>query len=176
MNPIVTIDLTILRFIHTYLTHPILDTIFYWITTLGNSGAIWIGIGLLCLIQKKHRRTGVMVLIALIIGALSSELILKPIIARQRPFVAYTEFITLLNYTKGFSFPSGHTTSSFAAMTVLFRRFEKGQWGFLMLAILIAFSRMYFYVHYPSDVVAGIVLGTLSGIGGLYIGKKIFKD
>lgn len=175
MHSITRIDLEIIHFVNKYVHHPILDRIFYWITTIGNGGAVWIGIALICLMRKKQRYTGMMVLIALIIGGLGSEVILKPIIARERPFIAYSDITTLLDFTKGFSFPSGHTTSSFAAMTVLCARMGKWRWGAVMLAIAIAFSRLYFHVHYPSDILVGIMLGGFSGLCALFIGAQVEK-
>jgi len=153
------IDVSILEFIGNFLHFPILDPLFLFLTTIGNGGIIWSIIAVFLIARKQTRETGIFVLLALLLSVVCVEIILKPLFGRLRPFQSYDAFKTILAGTKGFSFPSGHTTTSFAALGVLFGRTGNSKWGFVILAIGIAFSRLYFNLHYPSDILGGIILG-----------------
>ena len=107
---------------------------------------------------------------ALIVDVILCNVILKNLIARVRPYDVNTAVQVLVAKPKDFSFPSGHTAASFASVTALYLAGEKKLWKpALALAILIAFSRMYLYVHYPTDIIGGVIFGSLSG----YLGYKI---
>jgi undecaprenyl-diphosphatase len=153
------LDFTILNFIHSNMHSALLDKIMPVITFLGNGGAIWIIIALGLTITRKYRVTGIMMICALVLCLLVGNLAIKPLVARSRPCWVNTSVQILIPNPQDFSFPSGHTLSSFAAATVLFLRNRRwGLWS-LLLAALIAFSRLYLYVHYPSDVITGLALG-----------------
>ena len=163
-------DLPILDWIAENLWCPFLDTVMPRITHLGDSGAVWILLALVLLCIPKWRRTGLAMALALAIGLLLCNLTLKPLVARMRPFeyqLLYfgREIHLLIQAPTDFSFPSGHTIASFEAATVVLLRSKI--WGIpaMLLAALIAFSRLYLYVHYPPDVLASVVLGI--GIGYL---------
>ena len=163
-------DLPILDWIANHLWCPFLDAIMPCITFLGDGGWIWIATVLVLLCLPNYRKTGFAIATALLMGLVICNLWLKPWIGRIRPYnyqlQAYGKVIPLLiNAPTDFSFPSGHTIASFEAATVILIRHKK--WGIapLLLAILIAFSRLYLYVHYPTDVLTSIVLGI--GIGCL---------
>lgn len=150
---------------------PFLDSIMTFITTLGNAGIIWIIVGILLLFKnnKKYKMIGFTLLLSLIISSVIGLVIMKPIIRRPRPFEAFGFKDLLIDKPLGFSFPSGHTSSSFASATSIYLFDKKlGLFAFLFSA-LIAFSRMYHYVHYPTDIIGGIILGLLSGV----ISKKM---
>lgn len=99
------------------------------------------------------------------IGALLCNVTLKPLVARLRPFeIADTMRQLLIDPPSDFSFPSGHTTSSFAAATALAAARARGGLAAMILAAVIAFSRLYLYVHYPTDVIAGALIGAFSGL------------
>lgn len=159
MNLIPALDLEILHFIQNHIHHPMLDPIFLFLTRIGDYGIIWILFAVFLIAKKEFRKTGFMVLAALMLGLIFGEILLKPLFGRIRPFEAYDLFPTILDKTRGFSFPSGHTTSSFAAASILVYRSGKRAWIFLLLAVGIALSRLYYLVHYPSDIVGGILLG-----------------
>ena len=161
-----------LQTIHT----PLLDKILAFITSLGNAGIIWIVLAVVLLILPKTRKTGIIVAAALLMDLILCNLILKNLVARVRPYDVNTAIAILIKKPLDFSFPSGHTAASFAAMTALFLAKMKKAWiAALVLAVLIAFSRLYFYVHYPTDVLGGAVVGILSGIIGYAIVEKIDK-
>ncbi|MCI5881112.1 MAG: phosphatase PAP2 family protein [Clostridium sp.] len=168
-------ELRFLDFLQTIHT-PLLDKILAFITSLGNAGIIWIVLAVVLLILPKTRKTGIIVAAALLMDLILCNLILKNLVARVRPYDVNTAIAILIKKPLDFSFPSGHTAASFAAMTALFLAKMKKAWiAALVLAVLIAFSRLYFYVHYPTDVLGGAVVGILSGIIGYTIVEKIDK-
>lgn len=168
-------ELRILDFLQTIHT-PLLDKILAFITSLGNAGIIWIVLAVVLLILPKTRKTGIIVAAALLMDLVLCNLILKNLVARVRPYDVNTAIAILIKKPLDFSFPSGHTAASFAAMTALFLAKMKKAWiAALVLAVLIAFLRLYFYVHYPTDVLGGAVVGILSGIIGYAIVEKIDK-
>lgn len=168
-------ELRFLDFLQTIHT-PLLDKILAFITSLGNAGIIWIVLAVVLLILPKTRKTGIIVAAALLMDLILCNLILKNLVARVRPYDVNTAIAILIKKPLDFSFPSGHTAASFAAMTALFLAKMKKAWiAALVLAVLIAFSRLYFYMHYPTDVLGGAVVGILSGIIGYAIVEKIDK-
>lgn len=164
-------DSGLILWIQENLRNPVLDKFFVLVTRLGDKGIIWIILSLFLIIPKKTRRIGIMCLVALIISLLFNNIIIKNIIKRSRPFHQITDLRNLVN-AKGYSFPSGHTSSSFACATVMFGNLPK-KYGIvmIMLAALIGFSRIYTGVHYPLDVLGGIVTGLLSS----YISQHIIN-
>jgi len=158
-------DSSILLQIKDNMHGPIMDKIMVISTYLGNGGLIWIIIATLLIINKKYRKIGFMALLALILSTILGDEILKNVVKRIRPSADISVVNLLISKPLSYSFPSGHTTSSFAVAGVLSKYFKNYALEFFSLASLIAFSRLYLYVHYPTDVLAGIVLGLLcSGI------------
>lgn len=162
------IDMAILDLIQSNIRTGFMDAIMPFITQLGDAGLIWIILSIGLIIPKKTRKIGFVMIIALILNGIICNIILKPMLARIRPFDVNTAIKLLINKPRDFSFPSGHTSASFTAASVLFFRKSKLFVPSLVLAFLISFSRLYLYVHYPSDVLAGLVLGVLCG----YIGHR----
>ena len=161
-------DMAILDLIQSNIRTGFMDAIMPFITQLGDAGLIWIILSIGLIIPKKTRKIGFVMIIALILNGIICNIILKPMLARIRPFDVNTAIKLLINKPRDFSFPSGHTSASFTAASVLFFRKSKVFVPSLVLAFLISFSRLYLYVHYPSDVLAGLVLGVLCG----YIGHR----
>ena len=120
---------------------------------------------------KTYSKGGIAILIALAFGAILGSFVLKPLIARPRPFHSMEELSLLIKSPTGFSFPSGHTMSSFSAAYILNYINKKFGYFAIPLAILIAFSRLYLYVHFPSDILAGAILGILIS----YLTVKVLK-
>lgn len=176
----VSFDLPILDYIRTHLTFPILDKAMPIITMFGDGGVFWIAIALLCLIIPKTRKTGWSMGAALLLGLLVCNVTLKPLIARIRPYDLHAqltgETIKLLVKTPhDFSFPSGHTIACFEACTALML---KNKWAGIpatILAFLVAISRLYLYVHYPTDVLFSLVAGIFFGLLGTGIVSLVYK-
>ena len=149
---------------------PIGDVVVPLITRLGDAGIIWIILTVLLLIIPKTRKTGVIMMAALLVDVLLCNVLIKNLVARTRPFDVNTTVQLLVAKPQDYSFPSGHTAASFASVTALYLAGEKKLWKIaLVLAVLIAFSRLYLYVHYPTDVLGGIITGAIAG----YIGYKL---
>lgn len=158
-------DSSILLYIKDNMHGPIMDKVMVISTYLGNGGMIWIIIAALLMITKKYRRIGFMALVALILSTILGEGILKHVFKRIRPSADIPAVNLLIANPLSYSFPSGHVTSSFAVAGVLAKYFKDYALELFSLASLIAFSRLYLYVHYPTDVLAGIILGLVcSGI------------
>lgn len=157
-------EFQILDFIRNNLTSPVLDRIMVFITTLGNGGAIWITLAVLMLISKKYRKTGIVLAAGLLASLIVGNLILKPLIARPRPFWVNTDIHLIIPGPTDFSLPSGHTlVSTISAVILIMENRRLGIWA-AVLAFLIAFSRLYLYVHFPTDVLAGAVIGIFIGV------------
>lgn len=165
-------DISILNFIQQHMTNSFCDKVIPFISSLGNLGLIWIVISIVLLISKKYRKVGMLSIGALVLTALMGEGLLKNIIQRGRPFTVVEGIKLLVKAPKSFSFPSGHTASSFAAATVIGKEIKKFKIPVYILAFIIAFSRLYLYVHYPSDVLVGALLGIICANIVLYIYKK----
>ncbi|SKA73760.1 undecaprenyl-diphosphatase [Clostridium sp. USBA 49] len=177
MSLIQRLDNSILLYIKYNMHSPIMDRAMILFTSLGNGGAIWIIISVILIINKKYRNIGFMALLALVLSTILGEGILKHVIQRVRPSADIPAAKLLITKPLSYSFPSGHTTSSFAVAGVLSKYFKKYSIGFFSLAAIIAFSRLYLYVHYPTDVIAGIILGLLcSKIVMIIMGKNYLKD
>lgn len=157
------LDKIILFFIHNNFHFPVLDKVMILATFAGDKGLIWILISILLLINKKTRVIGIMSLGALILSAFLGEGLLKHIVQRQRPYADFTWVHLLIDKSTKYSFPSGHTSSSFAAAFILSKYLKRFSLVFWILAFLIAFSRLYLFMHYPIDVIGGIVLGLICG-------------
>lgn len=174
MNRLVGLDQSLFHLINSAWTIPLLDRVMPALSWAGNLGMIWLGLlGVIAAFGKKAgRRIAFAGLVALAIGFVSSELI-KDLTMRPRPFLALDEVRLLINAPHSYAFPSGHTTSSFAAATgvvlaarQLLRRVPLWGWTMLPLASAIAYSRIYVGVHWPTDVAAGVLLGLASGWAG----------
>ena len=165
-------ELGILDFIRNNIANPVLDKIMPLITKLGDDGIFWIVLAVVLLIFKRTRKTGLCIGLALLMGFIVGNLFLKNVFARIRPYDLNTDIQILVPHLSDYSFPSGHTLASFEAATAIFINNKK--WGIpaLCLATLIALSRLYLYVHYPTDVLVGILLGIGFGVISCAIIKK----
>ncbi|WP_026887208.1 phosphatase PAP2 family protein [Clostridium beijerinckii] len=164
MEIIQNIDNNILEFIQIYMRNSVLDKLMPVITTLGSKLTIWTLIALIFIIGKKYRKYGVMIICSLILCFIVGNLGLKPLVARTRPFNAEPILnMLLIKLPTDFSFPSGHTMCSFAPAIIINYMNKRAGIFALTLSALIGFSRLYLYVHYPSDVFVGMVIGILIG-------------
>ncbi|SFG12941.1 undecaprenyl-diphosphatase [Lachnospiraceae bacterium C7] len=156
-----------LQNIHT----TILDKIMVLLSTLGNSGAMWIGMAIALSINRKTRKLGFQMFIAMLVAFILGNGILKNFIQRQRPCWIDDSIKLLIRNPKDFSFPSGHSLNGFVAATTIFLNDRKAGIIAIIAAGLIAFSRLYLFVHFPTDVLCGIVLG----IGIAIFVNEVFK-
>lgn len=169
-------DLPILEWIAANLWCPFLNAVMPVITLLGDAGIFWIAIAVVLMFFPKTRKIGFGMGAALLMGLVICNIMLKPMIARIRPYDYQLEHFgvtikLLIDAQHDFSFPSGHTIASFEAATVILLHNKKFGIPAMVLACLIAFSRLYLYVHYPTDVIASVILG----IGLAYLGKFLVQ-
>lgn len=169
-------DNNILIFIKNNMHGFIMDRAMVAVTALGNVGLVWIVIAVLLLINKKYRNIGFMVLGTLILSTILGEGVIKHLVQRIRPSASIPAAKLLIAKPLSYSFPSGHATSSFAATGILSKYFKNYAPEFFGLASLIAFSRLYLYVHYPTDVLAGIILGLICSRITIYIFNRVNKN
>ena len=170
-------DLPILDWIASNLWCPFLDAVMPVITVLGDAGIFWMVLAAVLLLFKKTRRVGLGMGVAMLMGLLLCNLMLKPLCQRPRPYdYQYETFGKLIpliiQRQHDFSFPSGHTIASFEAAGVIALNHKKWGVAALVLASLIAFSRLYLYVHYPTDVLVSIVLGVALAFLGNWIAHR----
>lgn len=177
MDVIYNLDFAILDWIIENLWCPFLDWFMPLITRLGDHGIFWIVVAVILLFFPKTRKTGAMMGVAMLLGLLIGNMTMKPFFARIRPYeLRPIDAELLVERLSDFSFPSGHTLVCFEAATVLMLRNRK-PWGIiaLVIAFVVAFSRLYLYVHYPSDVLVGMILGTLFGFCGVWIVNAVVR-
>lgn len=170
----VNFDWTILHWIQNTLVCPAMDFLMPKITLLGNGMAVWILAAVGLLATKKYRKYGAFLLAGLMIGVLIGNLTLKPLVARPRPCWLDESVQLLIANPTDYSFPSGHTLSSVIGAAVLTKANRKFGLAAIPLAALIAFSRLYLYVHFPTDILAAAVLGVGIGLVTCTIGDKLW--
>ena len=165
MNFITKIDISILNLIQN-LKSPLMDKIMTTMTAFGNMGIFWILLIIIFLTTKEYKKMAKYMIICQLVNIIIVNLIIKPAVGRQRPFEIVDGIKLLVLKPQDPSFPSGHSAISFCMLTtILF--FSKSKTINIMvslLAILIAFSRLYLYVHFPSDVFCGIIFGVFSSL------------
>ena len=174
---ITNIDLGIMMFVQENLRSEIGNAIMKFITHLGDGGWLWIAIGVALLLFKKTIVAGFSVLISLAINALFTNITLKDLIARPRPFVVNDAIVPLVGGVSPYrSFPSGHSGGSFAAMLALSKWVPK-KIGIpaIILAAMVALSRLYVGVHYPTDILGGFVVGLVCSFAAYRIVKYVMR-
>lgn len=173
----VSFDLPILDWIQENLKNAFLDVVMPIITMFGDGGIFWIACAVILLCIPKTRKTGLGMAFALIMGLIVCNVTLKPLVGRIRPYDFQEQLgvvIPLLTERMhDYSFPSGHTIASFEAATVLLINNKKLGIPAMILAVLIAFSRLYLYVHYPTDVIFSVFAGILFAFLGNWLAGKV---
>ncbi len=180
-----TFDYSILEFFHNLHEGPMgdfFDLFLINFTRLGDDGIFLILLSLVLLVFKKTRKVGAAMLGGIVIGALFTNIIIKPIVERPRPYNSEIEIFrewwqAVFGHEESeFSFPSGHTTSAMAVMTGLFfTTNKKVSWTAFLFAIVMGITRIYICVHYPSDVVGGLIVGFIAGLLSAIIVQNIYK-
>ena len=180
MNFLMSLDVGLFHLTNAMWTNALLDTLMPALSRAGNLGAVWLVLlgGIAAFGKKTGREIALAGLVALAIGLASSELI-KEIMMRPRPFAVLPDVRLLVGAPHSYAFPSGHTTSAFAAASgalLAAKRFlgrvPVWGWGMLALAAIMAYSRLYVGVHWPTDVAAGVVLGLASGLAGIRLALR----
>ena len=170
LQSVQNLDGEILLQIQQHLRTDMLTPLMKFVTFLGNGGWFWILCAVVLLAIPKTRKTGYAAVLSLIFGVIVTNLLLKIIVARPRPFAEIEALIPLIAKPTDFSFPSGHTTASFAVALVMLRMLPK-KIGIpaVVLAALVAFSRLYLGVHYPTDVLVGFVVALVGSLLAVWI-------
>ena len=169
----VKIDLGLLRFIAEGLKCPLLDAFMPAYTVLGDVGICWLVISVVMMIFPKSRKVGFVALLAIGIGALITNVALKNIVARPRPYT-YTEWDLLIERQSDWSFPSGHSTAAFAFATGVAIMHKKSWWVYIPAGVM-ALSRLYLFVHFPTDVLAGCAIGVFAGFASRWVTEFFAK-
>lgn len=174
LNWLFSLDGGVLLWIQAYLRGPVQDAAIAFYTSLGNAGMLFIVLALLMLCFQKTRKTGITALLALAVGFVCTNLILKHLVARPRPWLDVAGLIPLIDESDPNSFPSGHTTCAFAFASALWNTAPRKwmKWAVLIAAILMGYSRLHVGVHYPSDVIVGGLIGLFSGWAAWSLCKK----
>ena len=156
-------DLSILLFIQEHLRVTWMNGFWEFITRFGDGGIFWIILTLALLIPKKTRKAGAVAACSLILSFLITNVTLKPLVNRVRPYHYSDAILPLGRIPVEASFPSGHTSASFACALIYSRMLPK-KYGIalVVLATLIALSRLYLCVHFPTDVIGGFLVGVFS--------------
>ena len=151
-----------------------LNPVVNFITNLGNEGIFWIALIILMFFFKKTRKTAVCAALSMILCLLLVNIFLKPVVARTRPYVLLENLTFITKQPGDFSFPSGHSAHALAAGWVMFRMLDK-KYGvpLLILGILIALSRLYVGVHFPTDVIAGCICGIITAEIAMLAGRQL---
>lgn len=168
-------EFQILDWLQTLRT-PALDAAMTFVSTLGNAGIVWIALTAALLLWRRTRRTGLAAALALLLDLLLCNILLKNLVARTRPFDINTAIELLIEKPGDFSFPSGHTAAAFAFTAALYFAGARGLGAAaLALSVLMAFSRLYLYVHFPTDILGGAALGVLCGFLGARLARRFWR-
>ena len=152
--------------------NPVLDKIMIVLSTIGDAGLLWIGVAILLICMKKYRKCGLQVAVAMLLTFIVGNLILKNMIHRDRPCWIDPSITLLVKSPSDFSFPSGHSMNGFTASVSILLCDKKLGIAAMILAAAIAFSRLYNFVHFPTDVIAGIVIGIVSALFVNYLFQR----
>lgn len=168
-------EIEILKYINSNLMHPVASEFFKFVSFTGNKGWIWIVIALVLVAIPKTRKAGVCASIALILCLVINNICIKPLAGRMRPYDFEPTLNIIIPLLKDGSFPSGHTCASFAAVFAISKYYKKWSLPLYAYAVFMALSRIYLCVHYPTDVIAGLVLGIGFGFAAYMLNERIWS-
>ena len=172
INCFTQLDFSVLYWIQHTFRCAVFDYFMPKITFLGELGLIWLVFAAILLCLPKYRRAGILLLASLAIGVLIGNVALKNLFLRSRPCWLDPSVRLLISVPRDYSFPSGHTLSSVIAASILTAADRRFGYAVVPLAVLIAFSRLYLYAHFPSDVLAAAVLGVMIGELAFYADRR----
>lgn len=175
LEAILSMDGVFLLWLQDVVRNPILDAFFSLYTQLGNSGMIWLLLSGLMLFHPKTRKVGFWALIAMLFGLLCTNVVLKHLVGRVRPWLVVEGLTHLVAEHDPLSFPSGHTCAAFAAGATWarFAQSKRLKAVCLIQAILMGFSRLYVGVHFPTDVLAGAAVGLFCAWLAAAVSRKV---
>lgn len=170
-------EINFLKYIIDNIHNDKMTAIMSVITTLGNCGFIWIFIALILIIINRTRKTGFTMAVSLVSVFITVNLIIKPLIDRERPFEKSIDILNslLIALPSDSSFPSGHTSAAFAGAVAVLCCNRKLGIPLIIFAVLMGISRIYFAVHFPTDVIGGFLIGSIIGIISYRLVKKIIN-
>lgn len=150
-----------------------LSPVMIFLSTIGEVGLVWIMISIILACVPRTRKCGLSMMAAMALSFLLGNCLLKNLIARPRPFSVDTSIVMLVPYPSEYSFPSGHTLNGFTAAVTIFLYYRKAGIAAIFLAAAIAFSRLYLFVHYPTDILGGMILGILDACLVYFLINKV---
>lgn len=167
-------DTSVITAIYENVHSAFLTMFFRIVTLLGEGGIFWIAVAVILLFFKKTRRSGICIGASLLIGVIVGNGIIKNVVARPRPYDAIEGIESVVSHLSDYSFPSGHSLCCFEAATAL--AMNRTRWAIpaYVGAVLVAVSRLFLFVHYPTDVICGALLGVLFGVLGSLAAGAIY--
>lgn len=144
--------------------NPFINKFMVLLTRLGDGGFVWVTIAISFLITKRYKSVSLKILLSLCLTTIVGEVVIKRLVGRLRPSQIISKEDLLIKKPTSYSFPSGHTASSFGVAVILSEAFPFINILIFCLASLIGISRVYLKVHYPTDVIVGAIIGTLCGL------------
>ena len=174
VNAVTAWDASVITAISENVHSTFLNYFFRFVTLLGEGGIFWIAVAVILLFFKKTRRTGICIGASLLIGVIIGNGVIKNVVARPRPYDTLPGIEPLISSLSDFSFPSGHTLCCFEAATALMM--NRSRWAIpaFFAAVLVGISRLFLFVHYPTDVICGALLGILFGVLGSAVAGAIY--
>ena len=174
LEAVTTWDASVITAIYENVHSAFLTMFFRIVTLLGEGGIFWIAVAVILLFFKKTRRSGICIGASLLIGVIVGKGIIKNVVARPRPYDAIAGIESVVSHLSDYSFPSGHSLCCFEAATALAMNRTKWAIPAYVGAVLVAVSRLFLFVHYPTDVICGALLGVLFGVLGSLAAGAIY--
>jgi len=174
LEAVTTWDASVITAIYENVHSAFLTMFFRIVTLLGEGGIFWIAVAVILLFFKKTRRSGICIVASLLIGVIVGNGIIKNVVARPRPYDAIAGIESVVSHLSDYSFPSGHSLCCFEAATALAMNRTKWAIPAYVGAVLVAVSRLFLFVHYPTDVICGALLGVLFGVLGSLAAGAIY--
>ena len=174
LEAVTTWDASVITAIYENVHSAFLTMFFRIVTLLGEGGIFWIAVAVILLFFKKTRRSGICIGASLLIGVIVGNGIIKNVVARPRPYDAIAGIESVVSHLSDYSFPSGHSLCCFEAATALAMNRTKWAIPAYVGAVLVAVSRLFLFVQYPTDVICGALLGVLFGVLGSLAAGAIY--